>query len=321
MEEPIHIAWNCMNPPDASGLAKGRATANLMCMLSMLVWSMGLPAADLLIGRVPSLPLTAARMALACACLLPIWWLREGGAVLRAAAWRKGIAIGGSTLGLGAFLMVAAQSMTDAVTVAIISASMPVVGIGLEVLLDGRRITPGLMVGLVCSLAGGLLALDGRAEQVGLGWGALLCFASVLVYTWGSRMSVTSFPDLTPLGRTTITLCGAALVSTCATLVHTALGGASPQWERIGWTQLAALAVFAIGGMALSQLLWIRAVGHIGIALSSLHINATPFYVMLMLFAMGGDWNWSQALAAAIVGLGVLISQDLIPVGRRRPPN
>ena len=303
-----------MNLPQPS---KSLALANLLCMLSMLVWSMGLPAADVLIGLVPPLPLTAARMALACACLLPIWWLREGTAVLRAAAWKQGVAIGGGTLGLGAFLMVAGQGMTDAVTVAIISASMPVVGIGLEVLLDGRRVTPGLLIGLVLSLAGGVLALDGRSGSTGLGLGALLCFASVLVYTLGSRMSVTSFPDLTPLGRTTVTLCGAALVTTLAALVHAGLGGAQTQWEHIGWPQAGALAVFAIGGMALSQLLWISAVGQLGIALSSLHINATPFYVMLMLFALGGRWSWQQAFAAAIVGLGVLIAQDVIPLRRQ----
>jgi hypothetical protein len=293
--------------------------ANLLCMLSMLVWSMGLPAADVLIGLVPPLPLTAARMTLACACLLPIWWWYEGAEVLRSSHWVRGIAIGGSTLGLGAFLMVAGQGLTDAVTVAIISASMPVVGIGIEVLLDGRRITAGLVIGLVLSVIGGVMAMDGRSGSMGLGWGAVLCFASVLVYTLGSRMSVTSFPQLTPLGRTTITLCGAALVSTVAALVHTALGGPQPQWEQLGWPQAGALAIFAIGAMALSQLLWISAVGQLGIALSSLHINATPFYVMLMLFALGGSWSWTQALAAAIVGIGVLVAQDLIPLRRRHP--
>lgn len=303
-----------MNPPQPP---TSLALANLLCMLSMLVWSMGLPAADVLIGLVPPLPLTAARMVTACACLLPVWWLREGTAVLRAAAWKQGIAIGGGTLGLGAFLMVAGQGLTDAVTVAIISASMPVVGIGIEVLLDGRRLTPELLIGLVLSLTGGVLALDGRGGSPGLGWGALLCFASVLVYTLGSRMSVTSFPGLTPLGRTTITLCGAALVTTVAALVHAGLGGAQTQWAQIGWPQVSALAVFAIGGMALSQLLWIRAVGQLGIALSSLHINATPFYVMLMLFALGGRWSWEQALAAAIVAAGVLIAQDVIPLRRK----
>ena len=131
-------------------------------------------------------------------------------------------------------------------------------------------------------------------------------------------MSVTSFPDLTPLGRTTVTLCGAALTTLVATLLHIALGGSPPQWERLGWVQVGALAVFAIGGMALSQLLWIRAVGHIGIAMSSLHINATPFYVMLLLFAQGGNWHGSQAFAAAIVCVGVLIAQELIPLGPAR---
>lgn len=297
----------------------GLALANLLCMLSMLVWSMGLPAADMLIGLVPPLPLTAARMTLACLCLLPVWWLREGTAVLRGAAWISGIAIGGGTLGLGAFLMVAGQGMTDAVTVAIISASMPVAGIGMEVLRDGRRLTPGLLIGLALSLAGGMLALDGRGASQGLGWGALLCFASVLVYTLGSRMSVTSFPGLTPLGRTTLTLCGAALVTTVAALTHAGLGGQQTQWARMAWPHLGALAVFAIGGMALSQLLWISAVGQLGIALSSLHINATPFYVMLMLYALGGRWSWNQAVAAAVVGLGVLIAQDLIPLSRKAP--
>jgi membrane protein YdbS with pleckstrin-like domain len=43
-------------------------------------------------------------------------------------------------------------------------------------------------------------------------------------------------------------------------------------------------------------------------------MNATPFYVMLILFAMGGAWNWTQAFAAAIVGLGVLIAQGVIPL-------
>jgi drug/metabolite transporter (DMT)-like permease len=176
----------------------------------------------------------------------------------------------------------------------------------------------GLVVGLVLSVIGGVMAMDGRSGGMGLGWGAVLCFVSVLVYTLGSRMSVTSFPQLTPLGRTTVTLCGAALISTLAALIHSALGGQQPQWSQLGWPQAGALAVFAIGGMALSQLLWISAVGQLGIALSSLHINATPFYVMLMLFALGGDWRWPQAMAAAIVGVGVLVAQDLIPFRRRQ---
>jgi drug/metabolite transporter (DMT)-like permease len=280
-------------------------------MLSMLIWAMGLPAAGLLLGTVPPLPLTAARMVTAACCLLPFWLLLEGADALRKAPWWRGIGLGGSTIGLGAFLMVVGQSMTDAVTVAIISASMPVVGIAIEVLLDGRKLSRGLVIGVALSLVGGVMALDGGNQRLALGLGALMSFAAILVYTLGSRLTVTSFPDLSPLGRTTVTLAGAAVATTVAACAAALAGAAPPQWAALGWRELGALAIFAIGGMAISQVLWIRSVGHLGIALSSLHINATPFYVMLILFALGGAWNWTQAAAALVVGVGVFIAQGV----------
>lgn len=296
------------------------AVANLMCMMSMLVWAVGLPAADLLIGPVPPLQLTAARMAMAAACLVPVWWWLEGGAVLRNASWGRGVWIGGVSIGLGAFMLVVGQGMTDSVTVAVISAAMPVLGIGIEVLLDGKKITASLVVGTLLSLAGGLMALGGVTSGAGLGLGALLCFGAVLLFTVGSRLTVTAFPQLSALGRTTVTLSGAALATGVAAAVSLWLGAAGPNWAVLGLRELGALALFAIGGLAISQMLWIASIGSIGIALASLHINATPFYVMIILFALGGEWRWSQALAAAIVGLGVLVAQGIIPLRRRSAP-
>ena len=295
------------------------AMANLMCMMSMLVWAVGLPAADLLIGPVPPLQLTAARMAMATVCLLPVWWWLEGGAVLRAARWWRGVWIGGISIGLGAFMLVVGQGLTDSVTVAVISAAMPVIGIGIEVVMDGRKITPNLVVGTVLSLAGGLMALGGVTGGAGLGLGALLCFGAVLLFTVGSRLTVTAFPQLTALGRTTVTLTGATLATAVAAAVSLLLGAPGPNWAVLGLKEFGALVLFSIGGLAISQMLWIASIGSIGIALASLHINATPFYVMISLFVMGGEWRWSQALAAAIVGLGVLVAQGLIPLRRSHP--
>jgi len=289
--------------------------ANLLCMLSMLVWAIALPAADLLIASVPPLPLTAARMALASACLLPLWWWLEGGAALRNAPWGRAILIGGSTIGGGAFMLVVGQGMTNAVTVALVSASMPLIAIAIEVVLDARRLTAALVVGVLLSLGGGAMAMGSGAGGVGLGLGALLCFLAVLLFTLGSRATVTAFALLTPLGRTTVTLTGAALTTCAAAGLNALLGGAAPQWALLGFNELAALALFSIGGLAISQLLWIMSVGSLGIALSSLHINATPFYVMGTLFALGGAWNWTQAWAAAVVALGVLVAQGIVRLG------
>jgi hypothetical protein len=58
------------------------------------------------------------------------------------------------------------------------------------------------------------------------------------------------------------------------------------------------------------------AVGQLGIGLSSLHMNAVPFYVMIIMFALGAAWNWPQAYGAVIVALGVLIAQGLIRLPR-----
>lgn len=295
------------------------AVANLMCMMSMLVWAVGLPAADLLIGPVPPLQLTAARMTMAAACLLPVWWWLEGGTALQGANWGRGVWIGGITMGLGAFMLVMGQGMTDSVTVAVISAAMPVIGIGIEVLLDGKKITASLVVGTLLSLGGGLMALGGVSSGAGLGLGALLCFGAVLLFTVGSRLTVTAFAQLSALGRTTVTLTGAALATAVAAAVSLLLGAAGPNWAVLGLKELGALALFSIGGLAISQMLWIASIGSMGIALAALHINATPFYVMIILFAMGGQWRWSQALAAAIVGLGVLVAQGIIPLRRPQP--
>ena len=283
----------------------------------MLVWAVGLPAADLLIGPVPALPLTAARIAIAAIFLLPLWWISEGSQALREAHWGKGFLVGGGGLGLGAFMLLLGQAKTNMVTVAVISAAMPVVGIAIEVVLDGRKMSLALVLGVLLSLAGGVMVLRGDGDGLGWGLGALWCFGSIVLYTLGSRMSVSAFPDLTPLGRTTVTLTGAALATSLAAGVNALLGGAGPQWEVLGLQELGALAVFAIGGLAISQVLWIMAIGSLGIAMSSLHINATPFYVMLILFAMGGAWQWTQALAAAVVGLGVLVAQGVVPIERR----
>ncbi len=284
--------------------------ANLTCMLSMLVWAAGLPAADILIRPLQPLPLSAVRMAMAAAVLLPVWWLVDGAAAVRTAPWGKGMLIGGGAFGLGAFLIVLGQSLTDAVTVAVISATMPVIGIALECVLDGRKLTSRVVLGLVLSLAGGLVAYASKFATAGFGIGALLSFVSILAFTWGSRATVTAFPELTAIGRTAITLTGAAVTLGIAAALMIGLDYAHPAWTAIGLREVNALLIYGILSLAISQVLWIVAVGRLGIGLASMHINAAPFYVMVFVFALGGAWRWQQVAGAAVVALGVLIAQS-----------
>lgn len=288
---------------------QGAVAANLICMASMLIWSAGLPAADLLIPHLPPLILTALRIGISALFLLPVWVALDGWATLREANWRAGLFVGGLGFSTGACLLIFAQSRTDAVTVAVISATMPVIGIGLERLYDGRKLTVWVTLGMGLSLVGGVLAFVGQFGSDGIGIGALAAFGSVFAFTWGSRATVKRFPDLSPVGRTTITLAGAGVISTLAALLTLPLGAPTGDFAALGWPEYRAMALYSVGALAISQLLWIVAVGRLGIGVASFHINATPFYVMLFLFVLGGIWNQTQALGAVIVVLGVMIAQ------------
>lgn len=295
-------------------------SANVICMASMLIWAAALPAAEVLIradpAPLPPVILNAARMVTAAVFLLPIWWLVEGGKAIRAANWPRGLMVG-SLLALGALLLVFGQTRTSAVMAAVVSSAMPLVGITLEIALDGRKLTLGIVLGLLLSIIGGILAAGNFDGGLSFGIGALLCLASVVTFTLASRWTVTALPGLTPLGSTSLTVCGAALTGMVFALIGGAFGLPGPTLDVFGLKEFTALTIYGVGGLAISQLLWIVAVGSLGIAMSSLHINLTPFYVMVFMLALGGGWSWLQALGAALVALGVLIAQGLVPLGRR----
>jgi drug/metabolite transporter (DMT)-like permease len=300
----------------ATAPSRSLLIANLICLASMMIWAAGLPAASLIVPHMPPLALTASRAGLAAMVLLPVWWAVEGTDAIRQADWLRGTWVGFVALGLASVFVIIALTLTDAVTVAIVTAVMPVAGIALECVADRRPFTRAVAMGLVLSIVGGLVALAGNMGAVDFGFGALAALASVLCYTWGSRETVRALPDLTALGRCAITVAGAAIIMLIATLADGMVRDAWPDWGAIGLREFTGLVIFGIGSMAVSQLLWIISVGRIGIGAASLHMNAVPFYVMLIVFVMGGAWNWWQTAGAVIVVAGAFIAQGLLPVRR-----
>ncbi|MGL4279640.1 MAG: DMT family transporter [Albidovulum sp.] len=283
-----------------------RIAANLICMASMLIWALAFPSADILLKVADPLPLSALRMLLAAGFLLPLWALRDGKASVLAAPWRRGLILGGVGFGLGAFLLVFAQARTDGVTTAVISATMPVIGIALERLQDRRPLRPAVLIGLALSLAGGLFAYASRIGGLTIGAGAIAAFASVAIFSWGSQRTVVDLPGMSSVGRAALTFAGAAIALLAGWAVT---GGGGVNWQAFGATEIGALAVYGIGSLALSQVLWIVSVERLGIGIASMHMNAAPFYVMIFAVLLGGSWSWAQAAGAAIVVLGVLIAQ------------
>lgn len=284
--------------------------ANAACVGSMLIWAVGFPLADALLVILSPVALTALRLAFATAFLLPVWYLFDGGREFRRADWPRGLAVGAVGMGLGALLLIYGQKRTDGITTAVITATMPIVAIALECLFDGRRLSARLGLGIALSVAGGVAVYGARMGHLDIGLGAVSTLVSVVIFAWGSRAAVTALPGLSALGRTAVTISGGALVVIAMQLCLPFIGGPSIPWDSIGPREWTYTAIYGIGSMAISQVLFLIGVAGLGIGVAAMHINAAPFYVMVLSLAFGASWSWTAAAAAALVVLGVLVAQD-----------
>lgn len=292
----------------APGPAKVTLSGNLFTAGAMVIWAAGFPAGDVLLRQVDPLHLATIRMTLAAALLVPLWLAVEGKDALRGIAWRRVALVGGIGFGISAWFLTFAQDRTDGVTVAIVAATTPVVGIALECALDGRRLTARLFAGLLLALAGGILAYAAGLGSLHFGLGALAMLVSVVLYCWGSRATVTDLARLSPLGRAALPFAFAALTLAIPSLAAGGFDRAlAVTLDPAGTLGVALL--YGMGSIGLSQMLWLLGVERLGIGVASMHFNAAPFYVMVIAWSLGGGFNWAQTLGALVVLAGVLIAQ------------
>ena len=281
---------------------------NALGLSSMLIWSLAFPAADLLLVNWGPMALTVTRFVISVLFLIPIWIMLEGWDTVRKAPWLRGILIGGPTFGLAPYLLLVSQDFTSAVTAAILASTLPIVSTLIEVITGERKLRSYFVIGLALSVVGAIVA-TGQVDAVSLGWGALAMIGSVTLFALGSYWSVRQFPEVTPMGHAALPLVGGLIMTILIYGGMVLLGMDVVPQHNISTTEWAWIVVYALAGMAISQLLWVAAIGHIGVALASFHINATPFYVMIYMLFLGAAWDWRAAIGAAIVIAGVIVAQ------------
>ena len=290
-------------------LARSPAVSgNALAALSMVVWAFGFPALEVLLQTWSPAAVATGRFVLSLLLLVPVLLAMEGWP--RGMPWGRALLYGAVGLGGGTFLMILAQAATDPVTVAVIASVTPLAATLVEWAEDRRPLSRGFLLGLGASVLGGVVATAGsRAEGGSLAVGVALAVGSCLVYSWGSHRTVRGLPGQSALAQSTATIAGGLLLAGAAFAGVAALGGPGLPPGAFSGRDLGLLAVYALGGMALSQLLFVLAIRRIGVALASFHVNGTPFYVMLIMLAFGGGWSWMQALGAAVVVGGVVLAQ------------
>lgn len=305
----------------AETVGRPAVTGNLIAMGSMIAWAAGFPAAEALLDTWDPLALVTGRFVMALLALVPVWLWLDGPSVLRHADWTRGLLIGGIGFGGGAWLILLGQWLTDPVTIAIIAASSPIAATLVQWVYERQRLTFSFVLGLAASVIGGIVATGG-AISANLGLGALCAVASCILFSWGSYATVRELPGMSVIGRATITTIGGLVCVGTAFIAGLAMGLSSGPAQIADVRTLSLLAVYGLGGLALSQFLWIAAVERLGVAIAAFHINVAPFYVMLILLALGGNWSWPQAIGAVIVASGVILAQRKVgggDDGKERP--
>lgn len=296
------------------GVSRARVLGNMMAIASMVFWAAGFPAAETLLETWHPIALIFMRLVVTVGAVAIVWGVLEKPFAVSSTVWRHGIRIGFLGFGVGTVLLLLGQWYTDPVTVALISTTTPIMATVIEVVKGQRKLTSRFVMGLLASVLGGCVAV-GQSLSLDLGLGMVISIAACFMFAWASDASVAKLPDISTLGRTTITFIGATLFAGALFIICAIFGDVRiPQ--KISSVDLGHLLVYSIAAMAVSQVLFLSAVSRIGIALTSLHINIAPFYVMFLIVLMGGEWSVDVAVGAVLVAIGVAIAQT--PKRRRK---
>ena len=280
---------------------------NSLALISIFLFAAGFPAAEVLLEVWHPITLMFFRLILAVATLVTLWIFMEGLTQVLHAPWLKGIKIGILGFGIGANLLLFAQWFTDPVTVALLATLIPVSASILEVWDGRRKLTIKFSGGLIASIMGGIIAVSENIS-IDLGLGVLMALASGFFYMWASDKSVTGLPAISSVARSTITFTGAAVFTTFSFVIFFTLGFIEIPSGVTG-AQFFSLIIYSVIAMAISHVFFIIAVDKVGVAITSLHLNFAPFYVMIILFLLGGNWDLRAIIGASIVAFGVWLAQ------------
>ena len=103
-----------------------------------------------------------------------------------------------------------------------------------------------------------------------------MALGSGFSFMWASDKSVTSLSELSSIARSSITFAGAAVFTTISFTIFFTLGLIEiPNF--LTSDQLLSLIIYSVISMAISQVFFLAAIDKVGVAISSLHLNFSPF--------------------------------------------
>jgi drug/metabolite transporter (DMT)-like permease len=282
---------------------------NGLAFLSTLLWSSAFPTTEFLLRGWDPLVLAVVRLGGAAMFILLLAVLIGRGRELLQVPLRIVFLLGGLGVAASALLVVLGQTRTDAVTVGIISTTMPLIAALMAWAIDGRRPTNMVLAGIGLAMLGGVVATtEDAASGSGPRGGELLVLGSMVAWIWYSRTALTRLAGHGDLALSGLTFAAGAAVLAVVSAAFLALGLAQPR-VTIDAPNLAAALWMSVVAIGFSVPLWFASARILGITVTAIHTNLAPFYVMLMALAFGGAISGRQVAGAVMVAAGALLAQ------------
>jgi drug/metabolite transporter (DMT)-like permease len=280
-----------------------------LAFLSTLLWSSAFPTTEFLLRGWDPLVLAVVRLGGAAMFILLLAVLIGRGRELLQVPLRIVFLLGGLGVAASALLVVLGQTRTDAVTVGIISTTMPLIAALMAWAIDGRRPTNMALAGIGLAILGGVVATtEGAASGSGPRGGEILVLGSMVAWIWYSRTALTWLAGHGDLALSGLTFAAGAAVLAVVSAALLALGLISPR-VTIDAPNLAAALWMSVVAIGFSVPLWFASARILGITVTAIHTNLAPFYVMLMALAFGGAISGRQIAGAVMVAAGALLAQ------------
>ncbi|MGE4660370.1 MAG: DMT family transporter [Arenicellales bacterium] len=288
----------------------GSLSANAQCFGAMLLWACGFVSLEFLLDDWGALSLIAVRLTISAGFLLTWWLLAEGFAKALQAPWVRGLFIGALGWGLGSILLYLGQRLSDPVAITIVIAMMPIAGAAIEIVFDSRQLSFRLVAGIVMAVIGGYFTTGVSFDQSAMGFGMTLCIVAIFLFAWATRATTRTLGALSRLGQAAVTLAGGSLIVVLLYLVALPVLPGETTLGTIDSARFWPFVIYLLPSCGITQLMWIYGAGRLGVMLASFHMNAVPFYVMMILLALSmGEWQWIRAAGVTLVILGVFVSQ------------
>ncbi len=283
----------------------------LLLTLTAVFWGGNAVAGKLAVDHVSPFLLTLLRWIVAMAIVYPFAWphLKRDWPVIRQHLPFMFVlgAIGFTTFNN---LMYFSLTLTTALNVAIIQASMPLAVFLLNFLLFSLRATPIQLAGFFLTLVGvTVIAAKGQlANLIGLNFnfGDLLMFFAIMAYGIYSVLLLKK-PDVHWLSF--IAVLGTSAMITATGFAAIEIGNGTVIWpDTRGWLVVAYTAVFA---SIVSQVFWMRGLELIGSNRGGVFINIVPIVgTGLAILILGERFHLYHAFALSLVLGGVWLAQQ-----------